>query len=331
MQLRARRLERGISQRELARAVGLTRQAIGAIEVGRAQPSVAVALTLADALDSSVEALFGGQSGPTGEASESVHAGARPAIVTAIGGTLVSRALDPGEPVPPPASAESILFVAGCDVALRALCDYVNAQGAARAVWFSASNRDALAELHAGRVHAAGVHVADDELERFVAASAGTAYDLVELAAVDEGWLVAPDAPRPLRDPRRLPHATMRIANRPRGAAARALLDAELCAAGRDPASVPGYRRELRGQLDVAHAVANGYADVAIGMRSTARLFGLTFFPLRRERCLLAIRRERDERLDVLVSALRSAAYRRALASFDGYDTATTGEALATT
>src|ERR1700756_754079 len=58
MSLEARRRARGISQRELALAASLTRQAIGAIESGRAQPSIAVAFALARALDTTVEELF---------------------------------------------------------------------------------------------------------------------------------------------------------------------------------------------------------------------------------------------------------------------------------
>ena len=44
------RHERGLSQRNLAQAAGITRQAVGAIESGRMQPSVGIALRLARAL-----------------------------------------------------------------------------------------------------------------------------------------------------------------------------------------------------------------------------------------------------------------------------------------
>ena len=57
--LRLTRLARGLSQGDLARAAGVTRQAISGIESGRWSPSLDVALALARALDSSVEQLFG--------------------------------------------------------------------------------------------------------------------------------------------------------------------------------------------------------------------------------------------------------------------------------
>lgn len=56
--VRAVRIERGLTQEELGRAVGLTRQSIIAIEKGRFTPSVHSALRLARSLDVPVEQLF---------------------------------------------------------------------------------------------------------------------------------------------------------------------------------------------------------------------------------------------------------------------------------
>src|SRR5437899_2997986 len=56
--VRAQRLQRGLSQGELARQTGLTRQAISAIETGHYVPNTAVALRLAQSLRCGVEDLF---------------------------------------------------------------------------------------------------------------------------------------------------------------------------------------------------------------------------------------------------------------------------------
>jgi len=57
--VRRARLARGLTQDELARRAGLSRQALGAIEAGLYQPGVGAALALARELGASVEALFG--------------------------------------------------------------------------------------------------------------------------------------------------------------------------------------------------------------------------------------------------------------------------------
>jgi putative transcriptional regulator len=57
------RSSKGISQVELARRCGISRQALGAIEAGIYQPGVTVAIKLAHELGETVESLFGGNDG----------------------------------------------------------------------------------------------------------------------------------------------------------------------------------------------------------------------------------------------------------------------------
>src|SRR5579859_2487011 len=59
--LRRAREARGLTQMELARRAGISRQALGALEAGTYQPGVTVAIALARELGDSVEGLFGGE------------------------------------------------------------------------------------------------------------------------------------------------------------------------------------------------------------------------------------------------------------------------------
>lgn len=56
--VRARRLERGLSQAALGEAVGVSRQTINAIETGRYLPSLPLAFVLARFFASTIEDLF---------------------------------------------------------------------------------------------------------------------------------------------------------------------------------------------------------------------------------------------------------------------------------
>ena len=56
--VRERREERGLTQGDLAGHVGVTRQSINAIERGRYDPSLELALKLATEFDCPVEELF---------------------------------------------------------------------------------------------------------------------------------------------------------------------------------------------------------------------------------------------------------------------------------
>src|ERR1700760_3888206 len=57
--LRLERQARGFSQQQLASMAGVSRQAVSAFEVGTSDPSLRVALALAQAIGLSVEDLFG--------------------------------------------------------------------------------------------------------------------------------------------------------------------------------------------------------------------------------------------------------------------------------
>src|SRR5215475_8357905 len=57
--LRFARQARGYSQQQLAGMAGVSRQAVSAVESGRSDPSLRVALALAQALGMTVEELFG--------------------------------------------------------------------------------------------------------------------------------------------------------------------------------------------------------------------------------------------------------------------------------
>ena len=56
--IRARRKERGLSQEELARRCGVSRQTINAIENNKYDPTLSLAFHLARELDTTVDELF---------------------------------------------------------------------------------------------------------------------------------------------------------------------------------------------------------------------------------------------------------------------------------
>lgn len=263
-----------------------------------------VALALARALGASVEDVFG--SPPPSRAP--VFPGvAREHLVTE-----------------PSLNARPATFVAGCDVSAGLLARHAELrEREVRALWLPMTNRAALDALRTGLVHAAVLHgetrVNDDVYARF------------ELASTEEGWIVARDNPLRLRGAKDLVRKGVRLVNRPSGAAARALLDAQLRRAHVDPRDVTGYGREVAGQLDAGRAIAQGFSDVAVGTASAARTYDLDFLPLRAERCTLVVHRTaaRDPQIRAVLDALRSPAYRDDMRALDAYDVQRIGERIA--
>src|SRR5687768_8330804 len=133
-ELRRRRLDLGLSQAEFAETAGVSRALVGAVEQGRHVPSVDAAMRIAQALGTSVEALFAPAAPPAPRAALAVLGGAlghgEPVRVGEVAGRVVAAALDRDEWAAPDGVAERGgvrlfagapprgLVVAGCDPAL---------------------------------------------------------------------------------------------------------------------------------------------------------------------------------------------------------------------
>jgi putative molybdopterin biosynthesis protein len=304
-ELERMRIARGLSQRALADAAGITRQAVSAIERGRVVPGVGIALALARVLGTSVEELFA----------------AAPPLAPARFESVAREytALEPSHHALP------AVYVAGCDVATGLLARHATLRERdTRVLWLPMTNRAALEELRRGRVHAVVVHGA-------IPRAIGDEYVRFELATTEEGWLLARDNPLRLRRAADIARKGVRLVNRPIGAGARQLIDEQLRRAAVDPRRLAGYEREVPGQLDAGRAIAHGFADVAVGMASIARIYGLDFLALREERCALVVARAAIETqpVRVLLETLRSQPYRLDVQALDAYDVTRMGERIA--
>jgi DNA-binding XRE family transcriptional regulator len=191
--VRAARLARGLSQVRLAAETGLARQAIGAIESGAYVPNTLVALALARALGSTVEALFtlaeddqqhrvqlvddaapderrlavarvrdrwiGHPLRPEREIDQGLVAasGVLPGTTSlAAGHDALAALLVPRE------VAERTALLLGCDPSLGLVDAHLSvSHPAVRVVWLSAASEPALAAIRDGRAHVAGSHLHD--------------------------------------------------------------------------------------------------------------------------------------------------------------------------
>jgi molybdate-binding protein/DNA-binding XRE family transcriptional regulator len=326
--LRAARAQLGISQAELAHRAGVTRQAVSAIESGKAAPTMAVALKLARVLGRRVDDLFRLVDELPSVSAELLDAGDLPADesirvqVANVGGRIVARPLTGPAGVmltlpranglvrPPlrgarrhpvsielfadPTSLDSTLVAVGCDPATSLLAEHLRRRHpTVEMVWQGGNSLQALESVGRGEAHLAGTHLLDPETGVYNAPFArrllGPKARLVTFAIWEQGLMLAPGNPRGIGHVGELGRADVRIANREDGSGARALLDAELAGAGLKPAQVTGYGTVVRSHLAAAEAVAAGLADAAVGVRAAALALGLAFQPLAQERYDLAI------------------------------------------
>ncbi len=348
--VRAVRQARGWSQAQLARACGLSRQALSAVEAGRYVPNTAVAVRLAQALGCPVEELFAPAEPPAlaavlaqpapppgrvrvGRVRDRLVAwplrgfdAALPAdgTVAGYGGRRVRVVPLAGAPRP-----DRVLFVAGCDPALRLAGALVERRGDVRVHWVPLGSARALQAARDGLVHAAGTHLHFPEDREGVLAVrrwfGSTPAVAVTVSRWVEGVMVRPGAR--VRRPEDLLRPGVSVVNREVGSGTRAVFDRWLQEAGVPPERVPGYHRELASHLAAAEALSAGLADAAPGVLPVARSYGLDFLPVAEQRYELVVPQDCLDTAPVraLLDAVASRAFRQELAAIGGYDPSPAG------
>jgi putative molybdopterin biosynthesis protein len=357
------RAARNLTQTEMARRTGISRQALGAIESGAYQPSVAIALRLARELGQSVETLFGegdaeastlvdaswrGDQRRRTDASQSrvalarvrgkVVAVAQPAahLTLAPAAGLLQRARRNRADVATfqsPDEIDSTLLIAGCDPAVAILADwFARRRSPVHAVALPCSSRSALRALLDGRAHAAGVHLRDNKSGEYNLAPVRRALGrhrsiVVNFARWELGLATAPGNPLAIGGFADLERPGLRIVNREPGSGARAALDQAIADLGLHSGRIAGYEFEVGGHLEVAAAIAAGLADVGVTIRVGADAYGLHFLPHREERYDLVIMADDAESAPVkaILDALNSRRLAREVSQLCAYDTSQMG------
>lgn len=340
---RVRALREGLrlTQAELARRVGVSRQALGAVEAGRVDPSLSLMVALAGALGTTLDGLVPApvRERVQADAAGAVERGARVVVTRSGGGRWLAHALGArdGEQAADgiaaavaDGAAEVALWGApdarhvvlpGCAPILAIAAVRLNlrrGRRSARYTWLHRTSAAAAGALSRGEVLVAGVHGprgAGDEGAR------------VPILAWESGLLVAPGNPLGLRGLADLARPGLRVAVREAAAETRRLLDALLRDAGLPPEVVLAGARVAMTHADVAHAVALGAVDVGFGPRSAALAAGLEHVPLAAERfdLLLAPGAADDPAVAALLELVRGPAF-RAEAEALGYEAPATGE-----
>ncbi|NNM97491.1 MAG: helix-turn-helix domain-containing protein [Candidatus Dormibacteraeota bacterium] len=344
--LRLARLAGGLSQADLARACGLSRQAVVGVEAGDWSPSLSVALKMAQVLGRTVEQLFGEEavdrpvaaslleppmSDPT--RAHLVEVFGRWVALPLQGERTGTQGFDAASGAIVGSGATSwrpdgvrAVVVAGCDPALPLLRAALPL-GPPRweLAWWSCGSAAALDLLGRGLVHAAAVHQPVGTRAQLPSAQRFTR---IGFASWREGFLRRPGAGgRCLED---FVSQRQRLVNREPGAEARTLLDSELGRLGAPATEVLGYGSQVGGHLAVASAVAAGTADFGVATEPVAVAFGLEFLPLTVEESVILVARDRLDSAEMaaLLGALGRAELRRQLLAVTGYELEILGEAL---
>ena len=227
------------------------------------------------------------------------------------------------------------ISVAGCDPAIFLVGAHMRRhKDQTSVVGWTMGSMAALRALQQGEVHVAGLHLFDpttgeSNLPFLRRVLKGSNYEVVTFATWEEGLLVRAGNPRSIRAVSDVADPNITLVNREEGAGARLLLDQRLRAAGINSDQVKGYGTVVASHFEIARAIASRQADVGVGIRSAAQLFGLDFVPLQAARYDLVVPKaylKSHPTLAHLFETLVSRPFRTEIEALGGYDTSETGK-----
>ncbi|MEE2755244.1 MAG: substrate-binding domain-containing protein [Myxococcota bacterium] len=351
--IRRYRLEQGLSQAQLAKKVGISRQALILIETQRQIPSTTLSLMFSRVLNSSVEALFTLNDGPSQTLiAKGLSSTTGRVVLGRVDGELVAHPVQtersPADGlIHGPNTGDSRLsvdtletspqwddqvFVAGCAPILGLIAESVNRQpGLGRVNWQMSNSSQSLKMLRSGLVHGGGVHRAPStkigahhQLARKTFPK--TPMVLVHVAKWKAGLVMSPGNPMGVETGATLLREDLRWAIREPGASAHKLHHELIENAGGEKR--PDVQEKVpKSHQELAMLINYGQADVGVAIEAVALQKNLDFIPIVEERFDLFFPRHRLEQPAIkrFIDSLSSRGVKQQLCHVPGYDTSECG------
>ncbi|WP_082058554.1 substrate-binding domain-containing protein [Acidithrix sp. C25] len=323
LDIATRRKQLGISQREMAATLGVTRQTLSNIERGDENPKVGLALGIARILSSTVEEVFG-----VGSPALETNPVDGPAAWGEINGLKKFRAmpkgvLDSAWQIPNArlsqsgdyqASESGALFFDGCDPILGAIVNFLSHRIPVSCLWWSVQNSEALARVRGGDSHFGLIHL---PFGRHPQLGAFPGYLTLEVASWNLVMVTKDGNPNHLRRLEDIFRPTVNFAYRSIGSGVREYTDELANRFG----VTPNPELSFDSHISATNAVRFGIYDASLVAESVARLCGASFITLDRQTSWLVVPSSSLDDLDVsrALEEIHGGDFRKLLSGVPGY------------
>ena len=233
-------------------------------------------------------------------------------------------------------SGNQLVIAGSNDLALELLTKNVSLQFPACTISISnIGSLGGLVALQRRSCHIAASHLLDVETGEYNVPAIKEHFSelnvrVLNLCYREQGLIVKHGNPMGIQNLGDLVNKRALFVNRQEGSGTRVLFDHRLKLNGIDPATVRGYDRIACTHMEVALDIFSGAADAGIGILAAARMLGLGFVPLAKERfdLIVAVQDLSAGPVKALRQVLASEKFRLEVSQMEGYDTRDTGKLL---
>ncbi|MGY4796163.1 substrate-binding domain-containing protein [Lysinibacillus fusiformis] len=241
----------------------------------------------------------------------------------------------PQASVATPTKNHAKIIISGQDLVLDILAKYIEKRRSTKVLRSHEGSFNGVMALYHGDCDIASLHMFDGDTGDYNTPYVkkifvSHAFVLINVVSRKAGFYVQKGNPLEIRTFEDFQTKTFTLINREKGSGARTLLDEQLRIHDIAPSTIAGYSQEEMSHLDVASAVANGRADVGIGIEKIAKLIQVDFIPVVTERYDMVLLKtpENQPLIDAVKEILNAPDFQSEVAALGDYDVSQMGQVM---
>lgn len=241
----------------------------------------------------------------------------------------------PQASVATPTKNHAKVIISGQDLVLDILAKYIEKRRSTKVLRSHEGSFNGVMALYHGDCDIASLHMFDGDTGDYNSPYVkkifvSHAFVLINVVSRKAGFYVQKGNPLEIRTFADFQIKTFTLINREKGSGARTLLDEQLRIHDIAPSTIAGYSQEEMSHLDVASAVANGRADVGIGIEKIAKLIQVDFIPVVTERYDIVLLKtpENQPLIDAVKEILNAPDFQSEVAALGDYGVSQMGQVM---
>ncbi|MEA0552764.1 helix-turn-helix transcriptional regulator [Lysinibacillus irui] len=227
------------------------------------------------------------------------------------------------------------IIISGQDLVLDLLAKYIEKRQSIKVLRSHEGSFNGVMALYNGECDIASLHMFDGDtgdyntpyVKKIFVSHPFILFNVISRRA---GFYVQKGNPLQLQSFEDFKTTACKLINREKGSGARTLLDEQLRIHHISPSTIEGYHNEEMSHLDVASAVANGHADVGIGIEKMAKLINVDFIPVVTERYDIVLFKspENQPLIDLVKEILTAPDFQAEVAALGDYEISQMGQVM---